>query len=327
MLMPALSILFGLGLLVWSADRFVIGAASLARNLGVPPLLIGLTVVGFGTSAPEMLVSSIAALQGNPAVGIGNAVGSNIANIALILGVTALIAPLTVKSDLLRREYPLLLAVSIGAYLVLLDGDLDRLDGTLLMLGLVVTMLILVRIGMNRRDAHDPLAEEMEAELPSEISTGAAIGWFAVGLALLIVSSRMLVWGAVEVAVAFGISDLVIGLTIVAVGTSLPELAASVMSALKNEYDLAIGNVVGSNIWNLLAVLALPGLLAPGAIPPEVVNRDMLVMLGLTLALYMMGRGSKTEGVINRIEGGLLFLAFVAYLGWLVWASSATMPP
>lgn len=324
MLMPVISILLGLGLLVWSADRFVIGAASLARNLGVPPLLIGLTVVGFGTSAPEMLVSSIAALQGNPAVGIGNAVGSNIANIALILGFTALIVPLTVKSDMLRREYPLLLAVSVGAYLVLLDGNLDRLDGSLLMLGLVVAMLVLVRIGLKRRD-HDPLVDEMEAELPTGISTGAAIGWFLVGLALLVASSRMLVWGAVEVAVAFGISDLVIGLTIVAIGTSLPELAASVMSALKDEPDLAIGNVVGSNIWNLLAVLALPGLLAPGAIPPEVVDRDMLVMLALTLALFVMGRSSKAYGVINRVEGGLLFLAFVGYLGWLVWATSATM--
>jgi cation:H+ antiporter len=318
MLLPALSILLGLGLLVWGADRFVIGAASLARNLGVPPLLIGLTVVGFGTSAPEMLVSTMAALQGNPGIGIGNAVGSNIANIALILGVTALIAPLTVRSDMLRREYPLLLAVSVFAFIVLLDGDLDRLDGILLLLGLVISMLLLIRIGMQRRD-HDPLADELEAELPDSITTAAAVGWFLVGLAVLVVSSRMLVWGAVEVATTFGVSDLIIGLTIVAVGTSLPELAAAVMSALKNEHDLAIGNVVGSNIWNLLAVLGLPGLLAPGAIPPEVVNRDMLLMLALTLALFVMGRTMQRHGVINRLEGGLLLATFIAYQGWLIW--------
>jgi cation:H+ antiporter len=324
MLMPVASILLGLGLLVWGADRFVVGAASLARSLGVPPLLIGLTVVGFGTSAPEILVSTMAALQGNPGIGIGNAVGSNIANIALILGATALIAPLTVKSDMLRREYPLLLAVSVIAYLLLLDGDLDRVDGILLLGGLVVSMLLLIRIGLQRRD-HDPLAEEMEAELPTDVSLTAALGWFLLGLAVLIVSSRMLVWGSVEVAVAFGVNDLVIGLTIVAVGTSLPELAAAVMSALKNEHDLAIGNVVGSNIWNLLAVLGLPGLLAPGAIPPEAVNRDMLVMLALTLALFVMGRTLQTRGVINRVEGALLLGTFVAYQAWLIWDTHAGM--
>jgi cation:H+ antiporter len=321
MLLPIASILLGLALLVWSADRFVIGAASLARNLGVPPLLIGLTVVGFGTSAPEMLVSSMAALQGNPGVGIGNAIGSNIANIALILGATALIAPLTVQLDMLRREYPLLLLVSLFAFVLLLDNELDRLDGTLLLVGLVVSMLLLVRIGLKRRD-HDPLIDEMEAEIPEAIRTGAAIAWFIVGLIVLVVSSRMLVWGAVEVAVAFGVSDLVIGLTIVAVGTSLPELAASIMSALKNEHDLALGNVVGSNIWNLLAVLGLPGLLAPGVIPPEVVSRDMLVMLALTLALFVMGRGRDNRGVINRTEGAVLLAVFLAYQGWLIWESA-----
>jgi len=324
MLLPAFSILLGLGLLVWSADRFVIGSASLARNLGVPPLLIGLTVVGFGTSAPEMLVSGIAAFQGNPGLGIGNAVGSNIANIALILGTTALIAPLTVTSAMLRREYPVLLVISVVAYLLLLDGDLDRFDGVLMLIGLVASMALLVRLGLQRRD-HDPLADEIEAELPETISTGAAIGWSVVGLALLVVSSRLLVWGAVEVAVAFGVSDLVIGLTIIAVGTSLPELAAAVMSALKNEHDLAIGNVVGSNIWNLLAVLSLPGLIAPGVIPPEVVDRDMLVMLALTLALFAMGRTLKGKGVINRLEGGLLLASFIAYQGWLIWDTAAAV--
>jgi cation:H+ antiporter len=318
MLLATFAILFGLGLLVWSADRFVVGSASLARNLGVPPLLIGLTVVGFGTSAPEILVSTVAALQGTPGIAIGNALGSNIANIALILGTTALIAPLTVHSDMLRREYPLLLLVSVGVYLLLLDGDLDRLDGGLLLAGLVIVMLLLARIGLGRQ-APDPLVEELEAEIPTAITTPAATLWLLVGLATLILASRMLVWGAVEVATTFGVSELVIGLTIVAVGTSLPELAATVVSALKGEHDLAIGNVVGSNLWNLLAVLAAPGLLAPGRVPPDVINRDMLVMLGLTLALFMMGRTLKTRGVINRTEGALLVAAFIAYQGWLLW--------
>lgn len=320
MLLAATAMVIGLVILIWGADRFVLGAAALARSLGVPPLLIGLTVVGFGTSAPEILVSTMAALEGSPGIAIGNALGSNIANIALILGATAMFSPLTVRSDMLRRDYPLLLAVSVGAFLLVIDGHLGVIDGVILLAGLVISMLLLVRIGLHRRD-HDPLAEEMEAEIPSDLGALAASAWFLVGLVALVISSRMLVWGAIEIAVAFGISDLVIGLTIVAIGTSLPELAAAIMSAVKNEHDLAIGNVVGSNIWNLLAALGIPGLLAPGVIPPEVANRDMLVMLALTLALYMMGRGSHTHGTINRLEGGLLLSAFIAYQGWIVWQS------
>ncbi|MCB1725472.1 MAG: calcium/sodium antiporter [Gammaproteobacteria bacterium] len=322
MLLAVGSILLGFALLVWGADRFVIGAAALARNLGVPPLLIGLTIVGFGTSAPEILVSAMAAIQGNTGLAVGNAIGSNIANIALILGTTALIAPLMVKSDMLRREYPLLLAVSVGTFVLLIDDDLGRIDGVLLLIALALTMLALIRIGQKRRD-HDPLAEEIEAEIPSDLSNLKATVWFVVGLVTLIASSRMLVWGAVEIATALGVSDLLIGLTIVAIGTSLPELAASVMSAIKKEHDLAIGNIVGSNIWNLLAVLGVPGLLAPGGIPAEVAERDMLVMLALTLALFIMGRGTQTHGIINRTEGGLLLACFIAYQSWLIWHAQA----
>ncbi|MCB1787824.1 MAG: calcium/sodium antiporter [Chromatiaceae bacterium] len=318
MLLPIASIALGLALLVWSADRFVIGAAALARNLGVPPLLVGLTVVGFGTSAPEILVSTMAALQGNTGIAIGNAVGSNIANIALILGTTALVAPLSVQSDMLRREYPLLLLVTVAVFLLLLDRDLDLTDGLILLGGLVFSMSLLVRIGLQRRD-HDPLAEEIEAEVPGDLRTSAAITWFAIGLIVLVLSSRLLVWGAVEMATALGVSDLVIGLTIVAIGTSLPELAASIASALKGEPDLAIGNVVGSNLWNLLAVLGVPALLAPGAIPAEALDRDMLVMLALTLALFVMGRSAQTHGTINRIEGGVLLSSFIAYQSWVIW--------
>ena len=324
MLLAAAAILIGLFILVWGADRFVLGAAALAHSLGISPLLIGLTVVGFGTSAPEILISTIAALNGSPGIAIGNALGSNIANIALILGATAVFMPLTMQSDMLRREFPLLIAVSFAAYLLVRDGQLDRNDGVILLAGLVMTMLLLVRIGLQRRN-HDPLADEIEAKIPSGLTVTVATGWFLLGLTALIVGSRLLVWGAVEVAVALGISELVIGLTIVAIGTSLPELAAAIMSALKNEHELAIGNVVGSNIWNLLAVLGIPGLLAPGAIPPEVVNRDMPVMLTLTLALFVMGYSTHRHGTINRLEGGLLLSCFIAYQGWIVWPAHAAV--
>jgi cation:H+ antiporter len=318
MMFAIAAIVAGLGLLVWAADRFVLGAAALARNLGVSPLLIGLTVVGFGTSAPEILIATIAALQGNPGLAVGNAIGSNIANIALILGGTALIVPLTVRSDILRKEYPVLLFASLGVYLLLFDQTLERANAILMGAALVFCLLLLIRIG-RERSGPDPLADELETEIPSDVSSPAAIGWLLLGLALLILSSRLLVWGAVDIATALGVSDLVIGLTIVAVGTSLPELAASIMSALKNEPDLAIGNVIGSNLWNLLAVLTIPGLLAPGPVDPEVLQRDIPVMLGLTLALFAMGRGARTHGDINRIEGGLLVTCFIAYQGWLVW--------
>jgi cation:H+ antiporter len=324
MLLAAAAILIGLIILVWGADRFVLGAAALARSLGISPLLIGLTVVGFGTSAPEILISTVAALNGSPGIAIGNALGSNIANIALILGATAVFMPLTMHSDMLRREFPLLIAVSFAAYLLLRDGQLGRDDGVILLASLVMTMLLLVRIGLQRRN-HDPLAEEIEAKIPSGLTVTAATGWFLLGLTTLIVGSRLLVWGAVEVAVALGISELVIGLTIVAIGTSLPELAAAIMSALKDEHELAIGNVVGSNMWNLLAVLGIPGLMAPGTIPPEVIDRDMPVMLALTLALFVMGYSTQRHGTINRLEGGLLLSCFIAYQGWIVWQAHAAV--
>jgi len=216
-----------------------------------------------------------------------------------------------------------LLTVSVGAFLLLIDTHLGRVDGLILLTGLVLSMLLLVNIGLQRQK-NDPMAAEMEAEIPADLSSLAAAGWFVVGLVALLISSRMLVWGAIEVAVALGVSDLVIGLTIVAVGTSLPELAAAIMSVAKKEHDLAIGNVVGSNTWNLLAVLGIPGLLAPGLIPPEVVNRDMLVMLALTLALFAMGRSTRTHGSINRLEGGLLLASFIAYQGWIMWQTPAT---
>ena len=327
MLLPIAAIIVGFVILVWGADRFVMGAAALARNLGVAPLLIGLTVVGFGTSAPEVLVSSMAALQGNPGLAIGNAVGSNIANIGLILGVTALTAPLIYKSDVLRYEYPLLLGVSVAVYLMLMDGELGRIDGVLLSIGLLGTLYLLVRIGRQRAAAGtEPLIDEFDAEIRSDLSTFASLMWTFAGLALLLLSSRMLVWGAVEIATEFGVSDLIIGLTIVAIGTSLPELAAGIASALKGEHDIAVGNVIGSNLYNLLAVLAVPGLLAPTAVASEVLTRDIPVMLALTVAVFLLGRDRKGGGHINRLQGSLLLLSFLAYQGWLYLQATATLP-
>jgi cation:H+ antiporter len=316
MLLDIIAIVAGVSLLVWGADRFVIGASGIASNLGLPPMIIGLTIVGFGTSAPEILVSGMAAYQGNSGLAIGNALGSNIANIGLILGVTALIAPLNVRSETLRREYPILLAVCLGTLLLMLDGYLGRSDGLVLLAGLVAMLFAMVRIGM-RSLAGDPINAEIIEELPGEMTTGKAVFNFCLGLALLLFSSRILVWGAVNIATTFGVSDLIIGLTIVALGTSLPELAASIAAAVKNEHDIAIGNVIGSNMYNLLAVLAVPGLIAPGPFDPLVLSRDMTMMIGLTLALFVISYGFGGAGRINRFEGLLLVLAFLAYQGVL----------
>ncbi len=316
MLVNIAAVILGFAILVWGAERFITGAAALARNMGVPPLLIGLTIVGFGTSAPEILVSAMASIQGNPGLAIGNALGSNIANIALILGVTALVSPLTVHSNTLKREYPMLLAVCLLAMMLMLDGKLDHLDGIILISALVIVLLGMARIGMTGGRS-DPMQREYDAEIPEDMPTGRAVTWFLLGLTLLLVSSRMLVWGAVNIATAFGVSDLIIGLTIVALGTSLPELAAGVASALKREHDIAIGNVIGSNIFNLLAVLPMPALLSPGKFNPEILTRDMPVMIGLTLVMFVMSYGFRKQGRISRIEGLLLLCAFIGYQGML----------
>jgi cation:H+ antiporter len=308
-----LALVAGFVLLVWGADRFVAGAAGTARNLGVSPLLIGLTVVGFGTSAPEMLVSAVAALEGNPGLAVGNAIGSNITNIALVLGATAVIVPLGVHSSVLRRELPILIATAAGAYYLLSDRNLDFTDGTILLSGLLLMFAWMIYLGLASRNGKDAMEDEFDAEIPKHLSLGRSLLWLVVGIAVLLASSRLLVWGAVGIAESLGVSDLVIGLTIVALGTSLPELAASVASALKNEPDIAIGNIIGSNMFNLLAVLAMPAVLSPGPVDPSVYSRDMPVMTGLTVALFLMAYGFRGEGRINRLEAVLLLAAFAGY--------------
>ncbi len=312
MLLYIAAVVVGLAVLAWSADRFVFGASATARHLGVSPLLVGLVIVGFGTSAPEILISSIAAWQDRPGLAVGNALGSNIANIALIIGLAALLSPLTVRSETLRRELPVLLGASAVALLLCLDGHLGRFDGVVLLLGLLLMVLWVVRLGLAGRD-DDPLSTEFEQEMPKEIGLRASLLWTVAGLLTLVASSRLLVWGAEEIAALLGVSDLVIGLTVVAVGTSLPELAATIASARKGEDDMAVGNIIGSNMFNLLAVMGIPAAFAPAELAPEVLNRDFPVMIGLTLAFLAMSYGFRGVGRINRFEGAILLSCFVGY--------------
>ncbi|WP_151703047.1 calcium/sodium antiporter [Nitrincola alkalilacustris] len=323
MLLAVLAIIVGLGLLVWSADRFVDGAAATAQYAGMPPLLIGMVIIGFGTSAPEMFISAIAAFQGNPGLALGNGYGSNIANIGLILGLTALISPIAVKSGVLRQELPLLCGVTLVSGLLLLNGQISRLDAGLMLLVFAGVMYWTIHTSMKQHK--DILSTEIVAELkddPMPLKT--AVMWLLIGLVVLVISSRMLVWGAVDIAMALGVSDLVIGLTIVAVGTSLPELAAALVAVRKGEHDLALGNVLGSNLFNTLAVVGIAGVIHPLAVPAEVLYRDWPVMAALTLSLFITGYGFKGpgKGRINRFEGGALLLTYVGYTSYLVYSIS-----
>jgi cation:H+ antiporter len=317
MTLAFVAVILGLALLVWSADRFVEGSVSTAHHFGMPPLLIGMVIVGFGTSAPEMVVSALAALQGKPGIALGNAYGSNITNIALILGVTALINPIAVHSQVLRKELPILTVVTALAAWQLWDGEITRFDAVVLLV--VFGTLMAWTIWQGLREKEDALGSEMEQELEVHaMPIRRALFWLVVGLVLLIVSSRILVWGAVEIAHGFGVSDLIIGLTIVAVGTSLPELASSVIAARKGEHDIALGNILGSNLFNTLAVVGIAGTIRPLAIGPEVLNRDMLVMAALTFSLFVIGYGFRGLGRINRIEGAVLLAFYLGYTAYLI---------
>lgn len=318
MLLPFLAIILGIVLLLWSADRFVEGAAAVAGHLGLPSLVIGMVIVGFGTSAPEIVVSIMAALDGNPDLALGNALGSNIYNVGLIIGVTALIIPIAVHSTIIRRELPLLFLFGMVAGVLFWNGELSRLESLVLLAGFFGLMGWTIWTALRGKD--DPLAAETEQELSSHAMTlGRAILWLALGLTLLLVSSRTLVWGAVSVASALGVSDLIIGLTIVALGTSLPELASSIAAVRKGEHDIAIGNVVGSCMFNLLAVVGIAGVIAPmEALSADIMLRDWPVMMAMVVSLFVMGYGFRGEGRINRIEASALLLGLVVYNGWLV---------
>lgn len=306
------AIIAGFLLLIWSADRFICGAAATARNFNISPLIIGLTIVGFGTSAPEMLVSAIAAANGNPSLAIGNAIGSNIANITLVLGTAALITPLAVHSGILRKELPLLVLAMLLMLLLILDNHLGRIDGLILVSSILLLMGWMVRQAVTNK-TEDSLYDEFEHELPKPMTTRFALLWLLLGLIVLVISSKILVWGAVGVATELGVSDLLIGLTILAIGTSLPELAASIAGALKDEHDIAIGNVVGSNMFNTLAVMGIPGLIYPSALDSGVLGRDLPVVFTLTVTLVIMAYGFKGPGRINRVEGAILLGCFIGY--------------
>lgn len=316
MLTASLAIVAGLILLIWSADRFIDGAAVTAKHFGMPQLLIGIIIVGFGTSAPEIIVSTISALNGNPGIALGNAYGSNITNIALILGLTALLRPILVHSQVLKQELPILAIITLISAWLIYDAEISRLDAIILLAIFILYMAWTIHTGLTQKE-HNEQNSEM---IPSKMGLSMAVFWIIVGLMLLVVSSQMLVWGAVTIAEYFGVSDLVIGLTIVAVGTSLPELASSLMAAKKGEHDLIVGNIIGSNLFNTLAVVGVAGVIQPMKVASEIFSRDMFIMTILTFSLFLLGYGfTQAQGKITRLKGGLLFMIYIGYNVYLFY--------
>ncbi|CAM3021360.1 calcium/sodium antiporter [Vibrio rarus] len=305
----------GLLMLVWSADRLVFGSAALAKNFGISPLVIGMTILAMGSSAPEMMVSATAALDGRTDTAVGNVLGSNIANIALILGITALVKPLLVSSGVLRRELPIMIGVTLLAGAIMWNNFLGFMEGVLLVTLFVVFILAMLQISRKEKLKGDAMVREQESEVPDGVDNKKAAFWVVVGLIVLPISANLLVNNAVFIAKYFGMSDLVIGLTIIAIGTSLPELAASLAGVMKGEDDMAVGNIIGSNVFNILAVMGIPGLLNPSFLNENAMNRDFWVMLGVSVLLVVMALGKSR--CITRLEGGILFTLFVVYQGYL----------
>lgn len=311
----------GFVLLVWAADRLVAGAAATARNLGVSPLIIGLTIVGFGTSAPELVVSAVASMRDNPGLALGNAIGSNIANMGLVLGLTAVIYPLRLESTALKREYPLLILIMLTCFVMALDLRYDTIEGWILLAGLTGLMFFLVWLGL-QRFALDPLADEFAAEIPTDTPTRKAVFWLIVGLLVLPLSSSFLVDGAITIATTMGISDTVVGLTLVAFGTSLPELATAVTSAFRREHDIAIGNIIGSNMFNMLGVLGIAAVIRPIDVAPMVLARDFPIMFLLTGLLYLIASDFRGPARMGRASG-LAFLSIYVGYELMVWFSAS----
>jgi len=316
-LTPLVQLIGGFLLMVWAADRLVAGASATARNLGVSPMIIGLTIVGFGTSAPELVVSAVATYRDNAGLALGNALGSNITNLGLVLGITALIYPLRLESAALKREYPLLLLIMLVCLFLILDLEYSHTDGWIMLAGLALLVRWLIQLGL-QRPATDPLAEEFKAEIPTNIPTKVAVFWLTVGLIVLPVSSMILVDGAVSIARGLGVTDTVIGLTIVALGTSMPELATAVTSAFRREDDLAIGNIIGSNMFNMLGVLGIAAVIRPVQAPPLLIARDFPVMFLMTGLLFLMATNFRGPGRISR-RSGLLFLTLFFSYQAMVW--------
>jgi cation:H+ antiporter len=314
------AIVIGLIVLVWSADRFVSGAVSTALNLGMTPIMVGLTVVAFGTSAPELIVSATAAIEHAGNLAVGNAIGSNIANIAMVLGITALVSPIPIKDSILQLEFPIMIVATGLATFLIWDAQLTLTDGLALLSLLLISLLLLAKLQKKTVDDFEELAED------DHLPPTKAYSWLALSIILLLISSQALVWGASGIALELGISELIIGLTIVAIGTSLPELAASVASALRGHHDLALGNIVGSNLFNLLAVLAIPAMINPPEISAPDLHRDYSIMLGLTAFLALGAYGIRSIGKhhLGKIFGTLLVVSYLAYMALLYQQSLAT---
>lgn len=316
----------GLVLLMWSADKFVEGAASAATRLGMPRLLVGMVIVGFGTSAPEMAVSALSALENNPGIALGNAYGSNIANIALILGITVIIRPIGIERSVMRRELPILLCITLISLYLLHDGYLSSMDAIFMIV--LFTAIITYSIVSSMREAkrmtygQNELAKHMGDDSNEEelMPMKHSIFWVFAGLILLVVSSRILVWSSVSMAVTFGISNEIIGLTIVAIGTSLPELASAIAATKRNEHALVIGNILGSNFFNTLMVVGIAGAIQPMPVSADFLSRDIVMTLFLTVLVFIFGIrfGREKEGVITRFEGVLFISVYVFYTVYLV---------
>lgn len=309
-LLPIIALLTGFILLIWSADTFTENGARIATIFKVSPLVIGLLIFGFGTSAPEMLVSGLAAINGNTGISIGNAIGSNIFNIALVLGVSAIIAPIEVKSSILKKEWMFLMFVTVVTGFLLWDKHLGIVDGLILLTLLVLFLTYTFKTAKsNNNHEFDEIIKAVEKN-----QVGKTWLMLILGLVVLMSSAKLIVWSGVQVAQSFGVSDLVIGLSVIALGTSLPELAVSIASVLKKQYDMVVGNIIGSNLFNTIAVLAIPGLIHPSNIADEVISRDYLVMLLLTILLFVVSYKIQKKHVINRFEGIVLVSVFSIYI-------------
>ena len=314
MLIALLAIVVGFALLFWSAEKFINAAASMAKAWHMSPLNIGIFIIGFGTSSPELIVSALAALSGNQELAVGNAIGSNTLNIGLILGVTALILPVAVHSNIIKKEMPVLLAIVLLIGILIFDGFLSLLDSLLLLLGFAILVAWIVR--SSKRAKRDALATDVKAELAHVAPLSKALViWCIASLVLMIASSKLLVWGATNFASALGLSDLIIGLTIVAFGTSLPEFASSLVALKKAEHDMVIGNIVGSNMFNILAVVGVSGVIFPGVISSDILYRDWLTMFLMTALLYVLVRKQQR---ISRLSGSLLLGSYIGYTLWLI---------
>ncbi|MCC3702485.1 calcium/sodium antiporter [Rouxiella badensis] len=318
MLLASVLMVVGLFLLVYAADRLVYGAAVLAGSIGIPPLIIGMTVVGVGISLPELVVSTTAAINGQMDLAVGNVIGSNITNILLILGGAALIHPLSVRSDILRRELPLMLIVTVLCGFLLSDSELSRWDGVALITAAAIFLLLMIKIArMSEQVGQDTLTREQMAELPQDGSNTVAFLWLALGFIIMPLASNMIVDNASVIARYFGVSELVIGLTVIAIGTSLPELATFIAGAIKGEDDIALGNIIGANIFNMCLVLGLPALVAPGHFNPDAFHRDYWVML--VVSVVLTGLCLMRKHRIGHLAGALLLCGFVAYLALLFY--------